>query len=97
MNQKSYVCTIELPIEKVFVELYFKFMSIKPPSLRLVLLPKRINALESYIALTKLELLFELVKSKKVLIVGGCYSASDIASNLVGHAKEIVNIFRRFC
>ena len=53
-------------MEKVLVELYFKFISTSPPSLRLVLLPKRINALESYIALIKLELLFELVKSKKV-------------------------------
>ena len=35
------------------------------------------------------------LKDKKVVVIGACYSAVDISANLVGHSKEVVNIFTR--
>lgn len=44
---------------------------------------------------SKFKLDDELLKNKKVLVIGGSYSASDISSYLVNHASTIVNIFRQ--
>jgi dimethylaniline monooxygenase (N-oxide forming) len=35
------------------------------------------------------------LKDKKVIVIGCCYSGSDISANLVGHASEVVNVFSR--
>lgn len=44
---------------------------------------------------SKFRLNDEKLKSKKVIVVGHSYSATDISSYLVDHASEIVNVFRR--
>jgi dimethylaniline monooxygenase (N-oxide forming) len=37
----------------------------------------------------------ERLKAKNVVVVGHCCSGPEIASNLVGHAKSIINVFER--
>ena len=37
----------------------------------------------------------ERLKSKKVLLIGASFSSSDLSANLVGHASEIINVFRK--
>ncbi len=44
---------------------------------------------------SKYKLNDDSLKSKKVVVIGNSYSATDIAASLVGHASQILSLFKR--